>query len=67
MSFTLFSGVVVLFGVVHGVIEMEVLKVGLSRWMVLGVFKDEMRGGCWFMRGLLSKKGVGFCGCLREF
>jgi hypothetical protein len=55
MSFTFLSGVVVLFGVVHGVIKMEVLEVGLSGWMVvLGVFKDEMRGGCWFICGLLS-------------
>jgi hypothetical protein len=69
MSFMLLSGVVVLFGVVHGVIKMEVLKVGLSGWvrLLLGVFKDEMRGGCWFICGLLSKKSVGLSGCLREF
>jgi hypothetical protein len=33
MSFTFLSGVVVLFGVVHGVIKMEVLEVGLPGWV----------------------------------
>jgi len=46
---------------------MEVLEVGLPRWIVLGVFNDEMGRSCWFICGLLSKKSVGFCGCLREF
>jgi hypothetical protein len=69
MSFTFLSGVVVLFGIVHGVIKMEVLEVGLPGRvrLLVGVFKDEMRGGCWFISGLVSKKSVGFCGCLREF
>lgn len=60
----------VLFSIVHRVIKMEVLKVGLpGRVMLLGVFNDEMRGGCCFICGFLSKKSlsVGLCSCLREF